>query len=411
MTSSPSVLLLTTYPIIKPRHGGQIRARALADVYRSAGFRVSHLAVVDKGGFRKRALGALDIEFPTGDPRWFIDGTDVPGTNDLRAGAFVAGSEEAYQRALSSIPERVDVFHLEQPWLLPLVRRLRTEARYASSAIVYGSQNIEAPLREGIFKRGALPLGAEVVARVHAVETEACRLADLSLAVSASDHETLQRLGARAVLRAPNGTEPWKANSRLVARWARNLKARRVALFVGSAHPPNIEGFIRAFGDALGCVPPDCRIVVAGGVGRELSHHYQRDRFSPLNRSRLEITGQLDDDDLAALKTLASVFLLPVFDGGGSNIKTAEAVYSGKPIIATSMSMRGYEAYLQLPEITIADTREDFQNAVRKALSPSAAPSPSSAATTTADRLRAKLLWRECLAAVPAAVRKLLPTS
>lgn len=404
MTRAPSVLLLTTYPIVKPRHGGQLRARALVDGYQAAGFQVAHLAVVDKGAFPPATLGPLDLEFPAEDPRWFIDGKALPVSNDLRAGHYVAESEEAYQRALASIPARVDVFHLEQPWLLPLVRRLKKEARYANTRIVYGAQNIEGPLREGILRPRALPHWAEVVTRVVAVETEACRLADLTLAVSASDTEALKQLGARAVLHAPNGTQPWKASARLVERWTATLNARRVALFVGSAHPPNVDGFIHALGDALGCVPPDCRIVVAGGVGHGLADHYFRGRFAALNRSRLELTGQLDDEELAALKTLADVFLLPIFEGGGSNIKTAEALFSGKPIIATAVSMRGFEAYSQLPEVAIVDTREGFQLALRNSLSPSADASPA----TTPDRLRAKLLWPACLEAVPAAVRELL---
>ena len=76
--AQPTVLVLTTYPIVKPRHGGQIRARALVDSYREGGFKVSHLAVVDQGAFPRNALGELDIEFPKDDPRWFIEGKNVP---------------------------------------------------------------------------------------------------------------------------------------------------------------------------------------------------------------------------------------------------------------------------------------------------------------------------------------------
>ncbi len=406
MNRAPSLLLLTTYPIVKPRHGGQLRARSLADGYRAAGFQVSHLAVVEKGAFPKAALGPLDLEFPSDDPRWFLGGIDLPVSTDLRAGVFVADSEEAWQRALAALPARVDVFHLEQPWLLPLVRRLKNEPRYAGAAIVYGSQNIEGPLRKALFTQRNLPHRAQVVDRVVAVETEACRLADLTLAVSLADQEALLAMGARTVLLAPNGTGPWATDAARVAQWRERLQARRVALFIGSAHPPNVDGFIRALGDALGAVPPDCKIVVAGSVCHGLSEHYHRAGFAALNRARLELAGQLDDDDLAALKSLATVFLLPIFEGGGSNIKTAEALYSGKPIIATSTSMRGYEAYAQLPGLTNADTREAFQAALRDVLSPSAvAPREATAAET---RLRAQLLWGACLERVPAAVRGLI---
>ena len=401
---APSVLLLTTYPLIDPRHGGQVRARALVDEYKAGGFSVAHLAVVDKDGFPRSALGPLDIEFPTDDPRWFIEGRAPPGTNDLRAGAFAAESEEAYRQIASSIPATIDVFHLEQPWLLPLVERLKRELRYAKSLIVYGSQNIETPLRESIFKQAGLSDGNEIVRRVKRVETEACRLAQLTLAVSSADELALKELGAAKVLLAPNGIHAWTASPRLVDGWAATLKARCVALFVGSAHPPNISGFIEAFGHSLGCIPPDCRLVIAGGVGPPLAERYLVGGSEALNRSRLEVTGPIDEQDLAALKALASVFVLPVFEGGGSNIKTAEAIYSGKRVIATSASMRGYERYLQLKQLSLADTREDFQREVRRALSSREEPAVGASS-------RAELLWPARIGVVPPAVLQLLTTS
>ncbi|MDP1822141.1 MAG: glycosyltransferase [Archangium sp.] len=402
---SPSVLLLTTYPIVKPRHGGQLRARHLVESYRAGGFSVAHLAVVEKGAFPRSALGPLDVEFPVDDPRWFIEGKPVPLCADLRCGIYAAESEEVYRGILKSIPQRVDVFHLEQPWLLPLVQRFLAEPRYAGARIVYGSQNIEAPLREAIFRQLAVPHGEAVVERVLAIETEACRRADLTLSVAPSDHETLLKFGARVVLRAPNGIQAWTANEHVVEKWKSRLKARRIALFVGSAHPPNFDGFFRAFGDALGCVPPDCRVVVAGTVGSHIFDYYHRSRFNTLNLSRLEITGEVDDEDLSALKSITSVFLLPIFEGGGSNIKTAEAIYSGKQVIATSVSLRGYDAYAHLPEISVADSQQQFRLALRKALSP--LPPPPAPKDGEVE-LRSRLLWGACLAAVPPAVQKLL---
>lgn len=402
LSATRSVLLLTTYPLVKPRHGGQLRARSLVEAYERSGFKVTSIAVAEKGAFPRDALGKHDLEFPTDDPRWFVEGKPTPLSGDLRSGDFAA-SDQNYRRILASIPDELSAIHLEQPWLLPLVVRLKQEPRYARTAIVYGSQNIEAPLRESIFRQLGFSDPAGIIERVLAVETTACRIADLTLAVSPSDHEALQKMGARKVVRAANGIAPWKAAPRLVERWVAKLKARRVALFVGSPHPPNIDGFVRAMGDSLGFVPPDCRIVVAGGAGPHLYDHYHRARFDTLNLSRLEVTGELDDDDLAALKSMASVFLLPIFEGGGSNIKTAEAIYSGKPVIATSISLRGFEAYARLPEIVVADTREDFRLAVRHALSPGR-PAPQHAGE---EALRAKLLWEQSLKVVPTAVQEL----
>jgi len=403
--SKKTLALFTTYPIVAPRHGGQLRARALVRSYEAAGFSVFPIAVVEKGAWKPEVLGKHDLEFPVDDPRWFIGGENVPLCADLRSGIYAAESPDAYERLSAALPSKLDVIHLEQPWLLPVAERLLKERRGERAIVVYGSQNIEAPLREAIFRQLRITTGAtEVVDRIFAIEAKAAQLAHLTLAVAPHDDAVLQKLGAKKVVRAPNGIDGWKAPRSALNRWRAKLPYRRFALFVGSAHPPNFDGFFRAFGDALGFIPPDCKIVVAGSVSPPIFDHYHRSRFNTLNLSRLELLGEVEDEDLSALKTLASVFLLPIFEGGGSNIKTAEAIYSGKQVIATSTSLRGYDAQAKLPEIVVADTQEQFKVALRRALT----PSPDGGATEVNRAVRDGLLWTSCLSPVAPAVNEFL---
>jgi hypothetical protein len=81
----------------------------------------------------------------------------------------------------------------------------------------------------------------------------------------------------------------------------------------------------------------------------------------------------LPEDSLGALIAATDVMILPIASGGGSNLKTAEALLSGKPIVATSYAFRAYEHFMDLPTVTIADTPSDFRNALSNAL---AAPTP-----------------------------------
>jgi hypothetical protein len=401
---SSSVLFLTTYPLVTPRHGGQLRARALIEAYKAAGFLVTQIAVVEENAFRRQDRGPNDFEFPSRDPRWFLNGKDLPLSTDLRSGPFAVTNEVVYRKIRKRLPRDVDVIHLEQPWLLPLAKRLKSEPEFRQAVVVYGSQNIEAPLRSALLRQMQVTSSAEVVDAVAVVEADACRTADLTLAVTHDDEAELQRLGAARVLVAANGISEWKASRAALTHWKQLLNCRRIALFVGSAHPPNFDGFARAFGDGLGFVPPDCQIVVAGGVGGLLSEHYSATRYKALDLSRLTITGEIGDDDLAALKTLTAAFLLPIFDGGGSNIKTAEALLSGKRVIGTSLSLRGYDRFLGRKEVTVAATRDEFRAAVRRVLSPDQSvdtPAPT-------DELRSSLLWSASLGAVPMAVRSLL---
>jgi hypothetical protein len=79
-------------------------------------------------------------------------------------------------------------------------------------------------------------------------------------------------------------------------------------------------------------------------------------------------TGMLSDDLLSGLLAYVDVVLLPIVDGGGSNLKTAEAILSGKKIVATTFAFRGFEEYMDLPNVYIATTPSSFRETITRAL-------------------------------------------
>jgi glycosyltransferase involved in cell wall biosynthesis len=116
------------------------------------------------------------------------------------------------------------------------------------------------------------------------------------------------------------------------------------------------------------------------------------------------VLGVLDDEDLAAVKSLAHEFLLPIGAGGGSNIKTAEALYSGKPVVCTSTALRGFEDYRALPEVIVADSPPKFQAAIRSVLG-----RKGRAESVAGFRdVREGLTWEACLSTVPREVLRML---
>jgi hypothetical protein len=60
--------------------------------------------------------------------------------------------------------------------------------------------------------------------------------------------------------------------------------------------------------------------------------------------------------------------LLPIKDGGGTNLKTAEAIVSGHRIVATPTAFRGFDKYRDAKGVTIATTRQGFVGGIRQAL-------------------------------------------
>ena len=269
--------------------------------------------------------------------------------------------------------------------------------------MIYGSQNIESPLKREILSDYGVRDIDEVISIIAALEQQAAREAHVSIAVTQSDLDMLVSYGASRVLLAPNGVEPWRATEDRIEKWRAKLPDCPWLFYVASAHPPNFSGFVRIVGESLGFIPPDSRLVVAGTVSEHIYDILAKTRWHALNLSRLQLLFTLSHSDLAAVKELAHVFILPVFHGGGSNLKTAEAIYSGSYVVGSKSAFRGYEDFLGLPEITTTDTPLEFRSAVSAALQ-----RPRSIAKIEKDGLRRSLCWDNCLASIPETVQLIM---
>lgn len=401
--SQPTVLILSTFPFQTPRHGGQVRLANIAKSFEAAGFEVRSVAVFEPEIYEAAQLGPHDMEFPPSSDFRLFEGNSQIFLNDLLAGRYTASDEGGYPRLLAQLPRRVDVVFVEQPWLWPVARKLKTTAQCRGAVTVFGSENIEGPLKRSIFETYAYA-NERGLAAIDQVEREACQEADLTLAVTQSDLEVLVGLGAKRAMLAPNGVSPWAASEAKLAEWRGKLPAAPWVLYVASAHPPNFTGFMACVGDSLACLPPDSRLVVAGSVGPHLAERLMQSRWHAINRTRLHILGELSDEDLAAVKSLTHAFLLPIQDGGGSNIKTAEALYSGAYVVGTQTSFRGYEGFIEAERVFAATSPRAFADHIRHVL---ALPRPG-ALSAPAEAARMALRWDQCLASVPASIHDML---
>ena len=96
-----------------------------------------------------------------------------------------------------------------------------------------------------------------------------------------------------------------------------------------------------------------------GGVSWDIKKLID-DRSVTNFKNRILIAGEVSNEILAALIQNASAFILPISEGGGSNLKTASALASSKAIVGTSKAFLGFEDYRTAPGVYIADDREDF---------------------------------------------------
>jgi len=363
-----TVALLTTYPLAAPRHGGQIRSSQIAKALRSLGLDVVTIGCVDACAYSADCLGPHDIFFPGDTPYRLFGGERVPCLNDYFSGLYAAGDDDAYRRILTALPARIEFIFLEQPWMLPVARRIRADR--AVGALIYSSQNDETSLKEPTLQTAHPSLSAMLRRAINEQEKAACDEADLILAASEHDKAVLSRYGDKKILVVPNGVEPWRASPEDCVRWSSRLSADlgRFAVYIASAHPPNFLSFFDVFADRFGFLAPDQAICVVGGASAHIQQSLTGRMYEELSRSRLRFLGEVDAPSLSAIRQLAHVFVLPILDGSGSNLKTAEALYSGAWVVGTPVSFRGFERFATAPHVMTAQPGKEFRDAVRRAM-------------------------------------------
>lgn len=158
-------------------------------------------------------------------------------------------------------------------------------------------------------------------------------------AISEQERDTLNSLGiASSFLPAPSivGVRVWPEGVNplaLIDAWTGvNLAGRKVVLFVGSWHYPNIEAVktIRRIAELQRDIE-SLVFVIAG-------HCHE-----PLVENNFVSLGPVPSCVLEALYTLTVLVLIPLESGTGMSVKTIEALSRGKPILSTPMGVRGIE--------------------------------------------------------------------
>ena len=400
------VLLLSTYPFTRPLHGGQIRLSNIARMYSDIGCNVISVAFFDPNSVSSGETGEFDIPVNLEGKYSMFDGECVPLINDYLTDAFAAsdtGGFSKIQKVLADFGEPA-IVHVEQPWLWSLAKRIRQDACKTDPILIYGSQNVEADLKFDILKQYEVQSAEQVREAIHKLEKSACEEADLSIAVTRSEMTTLAKYGAKKVILAPNGYDAKIPRKEHKEKWANQLPNAPYLVYAASAHPPNFSHFTELVGESLGCFSPESKLVIVGSVCNHIYNALVATRWHSLNLSRIVLAGTVSDDDLTAIKSMSHGFLLPIPHGGGSNLKTAEAIASGKYIIGTPHAFRGFEEYLDLPNITVANTPKQFQSGISHVLG--RPPLESSEDSSSGPKYR--LGWSSCLSEFSAQVSDLL---
>jgi hypothetical protein len=381
------ILVLCTYPISNPRHGGQLRVRNIVDAYCAAGHEVQVAGV----------LGSDNYEPEKGFapyPGSVILSSVIKNTflmEDYAIGYVFSTFKKYYDQLGELIKYHPDIIQIEHPWLFSFAQRYCIENNI-SPKIIYSSHNIEWQLKKEILSSYMnAALSEEYSALIGELEENAIRNSDMIFCVSESDKVWLSSQTNKRVILSPNGVSDWSSNESGRKEALAISQNFRYALYCASGHPPNVTGFFDMFGGGFGSLKPDEKLIVAGGAGYSIAGDIRVHQSSKL-AEKVIVAGIVSQPCLEGLLDGAHCILLPLTQGGGTNLKTAEALWSGKNIVATSVAMRGFEKFKESTGVQIADNSTDFKRKLRIAME-AALP------VLSAEEIekRKSVLWSGCL--------------
>lgn len=399
------ILMLGTYPIVQPQHGGQLRVKAILGAYKNTGIDTRYIAIVPKDWYE--SLGSQDIEIDNNiltDDKYKL-APDLAVAMNIR-------KNESLQQKIKNIIESYnpDIIECEQLFIfIGIEKILKSIKRHIF--LLYSAQNVEYRLRSDMLTNQLhnKNLMEKVVSEIELWEERLVKAADITIVCTEEDGIQFKSMGAKKILLAPNGIHKRRLSPENYEIWEKrydSAEINKTILFVGSAHMPNLEGFKQMVGYDVGFLPHDFKLLIAGDVYRLIENDLADlpQHISSTFRLRVDLLGKVTDDDMASLVKLADVIILPITQGGGSNLKTAEAILSGKAIVATTNSFRGYDAYLQLPNIFFADRKPDFRRAIV-----TACVNKLSHRTASQQSIANKVTWHYGLQNMTNVVKSLLP--
>jgi glycosyltransferase involved in cell wall biosynthesis len=381
------ILIICTYPIKNPRHGGQLRVRKIMDTYLAEGHEVQVAGVLGSDNYESEENF---VEYPGSHA--LLSVVENPFLmEDYAIGCLFSQKENYFNSLKNKIKSTPDVIQVEHPWLFAFAKRYCLEFNI-NPKIIYSSHNVEWKLKLDILNSY---MGEAVAERysdlIKAVEKNAIKNADFISCVSDDDAAWLKTQTNKKIIVAPNGVSEWNTNKNGCNEALKISQEYRYALYCASAHPPNMTGFFDMFGNGFGSLKPDEKLIIAGGAGLAIAGDERVHKSSKL-AEKVVVAGIVTQSCLEGLLDGAHCIVLPLTQGGGTNLKTAEALWSGKHIVATSTAMRGFEKFKESPGVQIADDSSEFKRKLRSAMA-------ASTLVLSSDEIekRRTVLWSNCL--------------
>lgn len=352
-----NILILSTFPSDNPTHGGQHRLANTIRLLKEDGNCVQSIGVLGSADYPK-SDSFVDyppvLEFKNYIDNYFL-------MDDWAIGELFFYNDYYYQLLKNKIEILPDIIYVENVWLFKFAQRYIKEwIGKKHIYLVYGSENVENELKYNIVKTYmGHKIALEAKEKVFSMEVNAIKNADLVFCVSKEDVNWASQYSKFQPILAQNGVNRLEVNSTGIQEANKITGGHKFILYCASGHPPNISGFFEIFGNGIGCLPPDTKLVVAGSAGKAILLNEQFHKTAGLSKLFVD-AGIVTNDCLRGLLELAHVVILPINQGGGTNLKTAEALLNGSFIVTTRKAMRGFESFLNDDGVFVSDTATEF---------------------------------------------------
>jgi polysaccharide biosynthesis protein PslH len=251
-----------------------------------------------------------------------------------------------------------EIVQLEGLFLAPYLKFIRENS---NAAIVYRSHNVEyiiwqkLCIRENSFlKRWYLRV---LYARIKKYEASFINSYDLLVTITENDLEILNSLGnKKPAIVAPFGMyNPGLSGNNVVRSGKLNL------LYIGALDwMPNIEAlnwFVKKVWPVVRRKFPEMVFRVAG-------RNAKKDFITDIAEKGVICHGEIDNSG-EFLAAENGIVVVPLFSGSGIRVRIIEAMFAGRPVIASSVAVSGIPVENEI-NILLADDSERFVHYIEK---------------------------------------------
>lgn len=343
------LLAVCDYEVHQAAGGGQVRIKELlSELGRE--FDVTFLCFNNGDAPVRRTIapGVVQRSIPKTSAHRREDIESLKGQSVSVADLVAAEHCMANEALVAAFREEIataSVVSFEQCFLAPLLALVPE-----GMPVVHSSQNVEAELKRDLL--AARSDGERWLELTRRLERDVAARADLVVCVSEADSERFrEHYGVARAVTVENGVcQPLVRRSALPA--AEPGARAPLAVFLGSAHPPNVRA-AQFIIDELAARNPQVNFALVGSVCEAINV-----AALPQNVALLGFISRADKD---ALLALADVALCPLFEGGGSSLKVPDFLAAGLPMLTSTVGVRGFpglragEHYIEAEPEAMAD--------------------------------------------------------